>query len=671
MEERRRTLLSYNDRMPKLVHFAPQHAPRSVTIDGHMAYRPEIDGLRAIAVLSVVMFHYELGCGGGFTGVDIFFVISGFLIARNIVHSLETGGFTGPGFLERRARRLVPAAVCLIFAVLICGWFILFPGEYKYLGMAALAQSLGISNLFCCWKTQYFSGAARELPLLHTWSLSIEEQFYLILPLFLVPAFRAGALLRRASVAGILIALIAASAAVRFFGDSHFLNLAFYGLPSRLWEFLLGSLIVFLPPVSLRYRLLPELLSFAGISLIFSSIMFGQFDSFQGALTACGGAALFIWSNAARTICGGALSISPLRFIGLISYSLYLWHWPLLAFGQYCLMGEVPGLSSRLVMLFVSLLCAVTSWKFIEQPFRRRQIAPTHRQMITAGGIALVSLLLCGAAIYLTDGFPARFSTRVLEVIAAGNQLEYINELSAQDVLADRLVPIGEQSDCLSPRVLVWGDSHAMAVLPAVNDLLKENGMAGRAATHSAVPPVLDWCWENKPEKDPSLDFNNAVFAYVKKQNIQDVILCCWWDGYSLSAEPESARFLPALRESVRRLSRSGIRVWIVLDAPLYSINVPRALASNLGDSFFEAHGGKPVQSTFAQISHPQRIAELEAAGAKVIDPRPRFLDSTHRRYVTEAAGHVLYCDDNHLTPAGAKLMLLPLLRDAIFSCRK
>lgn len=643
-----------------------------VPADRLQPYRPEIDGLRAVAVTAVVLFHYQFGCPGGHLGVDIFFVISGYLISRNVWQALESGTFNVGSYVERRIRRIVPAAVVLTIAVLTAGFFIFYPRELSESGAAALAQSAGIANLFYWWKTSYFSSSAEEMPLLHTWSLSIEEQFYLLLPLLLVPLFRIGIIRRRPLFIGLLAVVISASAAARYLGDYSCPTFAFYGLPCRLWEFLCGATIVFLPKIPPRMRFVRESLAFLGVCLMTVSVFCCTVNFFEWVLLVCTGAALFIWSSEKRTVCGDLASTFPLRWLGVISYSLYLWHWPFLAFGRYLLMGVVPDFNQRLFMLVASLVCAALSWRFIELPARQKRLMASRRQMYWGAGVATAAIMACSVAFCATSGFPNRFSAATLQILDSQGQIEFLRELSAKDVSEDQVVVLGEQSDDLSARILVWGDSHAMAILPAVDALLKQHGMTGRAATHSACPPVLNWCAEQQESAARErLLFNDAVFAYILRHEIPQVILCCRWDGYSCCATKSEERFLPALCRTVRKLTDCGVETWVVLDVPQYSIDVPRAIASSAADSYFAEHGAIPAASGPQQMNHPDRLAELKAAGARIIDPRPQFLDCRGRRYVTSSGGHVLYRDNNHLTPAGAKIMLLPLLRDAIIPCRE
>jgi peptidoglycan/LPS O-acetylase OafA/YrhL len=260
-------------------------------------YRPEIDGLRAIAVMAVVLFHAGLGVTGGFIGVDVFFVISGFLITSLIFKDLEAGKFSFTNFWERRARRIIPASVAMVFAVLIAGWFLLLPSDYAALGKSAAMHAAFAANFYFWRSTNYFSGPADELPLLHTWSLAVEEQFYLFVPLLLAGLFRLPKLRSRRVLLLLFGIGFVISLALSIIAVPRMPAAAFYLLPTRAWELLAGSIIAILPTVSLS-RPLRELLCWTGFALILiPCFLYTKQTPFPGlaALPPCLGTALFIW----------------------------------------------------------------------------------------------------------------------------------------------------------------------------------------------------------------------------------------------------------------------------------------------------------------------------------------------------------------------------------------
>jgi peptidoglycan/LPS O-acetylase OafA/YrhL len=638
-------------------------------------YRPDIDGLRAIAVLVVIAFHAGLGCPGGYVGVDVFFVISGFLITSLIWKDLETGRFTFAHFWERRARRIVPALVAVTLATLAAGWFVLLPIDLRSLGRASAAQAVFAANIHYWRDSGYFAGAAHEKPLLHTWSLAVEEQFYLIVPFLFWGMYRFAPLRQRTAVLSLLAAGLVLSLTLSIVGVMYFRPAAFFMLPTRAWELLLGSLVVFLPaPRSvLGLRAVREVASLAGMALVLvPSFIYTAETPFPGlaALPPCLGTALLIWANGrndgrAATALGALLSARPIVFIGLISYSLYLWHWPLLAFGNYLAPTPLTA-GQRAVLVSCGFVLAVLSWRFVETPFRTRARGASRKSMFALAGAGLAAVFVCGVTCMIMRGFPERLPPQALAFADAKADMDFINELTTEDIWEGKLAPLGVADPARPPALLVWGDSHAMAALPAIDLFLKERGLAGRAATHSSTAPVLNWFKTNQfgLRKD-ALEFNEAILSYIERQKIPDVILSGYWSAYAENDGSNSGPFEPALLETVRRLVAAGARPWILLDAPVHSFQVPTALSrSVVFQTDLTAYCAKPTAENEFDSIDRTTIAAILAAGGRILDPKPSFLDATGRYYRIEIDGIALYRDAEHLTTHGAKRMLLPLFRE-------
>ncbi len=642
-------------------------------------YRPDIDGLRALAVLAVVFFHAGFGCPGGYVGVDVFFVISGFLITSLIWKDLESGRFTFVNFWERRARRIVPALVVVTLATLLAGWFLLLPVDFKDLGRASAAQAVFAANIHYWLDSGYFAGSADEKPLLHTWSLAVEEQFYLVVPFLLWGVYRFGAGRSRRSVGLILATGCAASFALSVYGVARHREATFYFLPTRAWELLIGALVAFLPtaPSSLDRRAVREVFAWTGLALVLVPVfVYTSRTAFPGlaALPPCLGASWLIWANrrpeqTAPTAVGALLARRPLVAVGLISYSLYLWHWPLIAFGHYLALTPLsPGV--RALILGGGFLLAVLSWRYVETPFRERTLGATRPAMFAFAGAGLAAVLVGGLICLAAQGFPRRLSPQAQAFANAKTGQDFIN-LTTDDIRADKLVRLGSTDPGLHPTVLVWGDSHAWAALPAVDAWLKERGLSGRAALHSVTAPVLGWyrVREFGLSRD-AVPYNDAVFAYVQSRRIPVALLIASWTGYLDEHGHDTGNAVPldtALLATVRRLAAVGIHPWVMLDVPVHSFDVPKALACPVySRAYVDSLCARPTPWNELDRNDPRIVQELEAAGARVLDPKPRFLDPTGQRYVIQANGAALYSDAHHLTPQGAEWMLLPLFRDSL-----
>ncbi|MFB8830951.1 acyltransferase family protein [Azotobacter sp. CWF10] len=452
----------------------------SASTAGANEFRRDINGLRAWAVMAVVLYHFGiLGFGGGFVGVDVFFVISGFLMTGIIGKGLQRGDFSLWGFYLARARRILPALIVLAAVLLAVGWFFLMPKEYETLGGHARRTLLFASNLRYLQESGYFDDDAHEKWLLHSWSLSVEWQFYLLLPVLLLAVWRLfpG---RRAMVL-VHVPLLLAS-----FGVCVALTLseppkAFYLLQSRAWEFLAGGLL-FLFGENLRLSARTRLgLEWLGLLSIVSAVVFLDSSSLWPgwlALLPCTGAlSVLLAQREDSPWTGNAVA----QWLGTRSYSIYLWHWPLVAALAYCERLESPAWV--LSALFATLLLGQLSYALIEVPARRGLHGLAPRWAAAALLLAVVSPALAAAWIRETNGFPQRLPAAV-------------GEIEAQ---ADNRNP--RQKECLdkgaactfggpSIRALMVGDSHADALVMAAQAALpgSQQGIQFRAA------PCVCWC---------------------------------------------------------------------------------------------------------------------------------------------------------------------------------
>ncbi|MEO7931655.1 MAG: acyltransferase family protein [Chthoniobacterales bacterium] len=645
----------------------------------NLRYRPEIDGLRAIAVLAVVFFHADLGVPGGYIGVDVFFVISGYLITSLIIKDLESGTFTLFNFWERRIRRILPALGLVALLALVAGWFMFLPDDLSSLGKSAFYQALCAANIYFWRETGYFDGAVDEKPLLHTWSLAVEEQFYLLVPFLLLAIFRIPRLQSRKVILSVCGVVILSSLALSIYGVSRQSTASFYLLPSRAWELVLGSFVALLPGFTLN-RTLREILSILALaSILLPCFLYSKETHFPGmaALPPCLGAALFIFST--RITGTGTrlpaiallLSRRPVVFIGLISYSLYLWHWPLFAFSRYWALLPL-NLNWRFALVFCSLLLAIVSWRFIETPFRKRQYCPSRKSIFIFGAIATAVTAASGAMLRLKSGIPQRLPAVASHYAQAAKDSEFVNEVTTSDVIAGKFVQFGSEKQGAPLTWLVWGDSFAMAALPGFDAFLKEQGQAGLAATHSSTVPILNYFQRTQYGLGPgAVAFNDAVFAQLQARRIPNVVLIGRWSCCDDNDPrfPSNLPFETSLIATVRRIAKTGSRPWILLEAPTQPFDVPRMLArfSIRGQNIVELCATPQTNSGLIG-ANPEFSDKLRQAGGYILDPRPEFLNSNGSHYIVETDGSALYRDSQHMSAWGARKIILPLLRKTVSS---
>jgi peptidoglycan/LPS O-acetylase OafA/YrhL len=534
-------------------------------------YREDIDWLRAIAVLPVVAFHFEApAVFGGFVGVDIFFVISGYLITGIIQSELKAGTFSFARFYERRVRRLLPALYAMVALTAIPSFHYLLASERSEFLRSAASVVTFTANFFFWFQTGYFDHAAVEKPLLHTWSLAVEEQLYLALPLLLWGLWRLvpG---RRAGLPLLLVALTVASFALcvwlmRHGGSAN----AFYMSPPRAWEFLVGAIIAVEGFPVLRNETSQRIAR--GVALVVMAVpifSLRQGPGFPGlnALAPCLGAVLFIWSGIAVPT-RPRNRYSPLqivRFFGQISYSLYLWHWPLFTFARFSKDSLVLDAFDKIVLFALTVAISWLSWRFVEQPFRERTLAPTRRAAFATALSASV-VLIAGSAAGAIFGRGDSADDRVVMQLEtyASYKFEPIYRSGhcfnpAGGVFAD---------DCLRPapgksNVLLWGDSLAAHYFHGLSKTADPQSINILQGTEAACMPTF-----NAPAQFLAACRNAAtqMTAFIRDRKPDLVILSGDWLEYA--RPPRFEGMIADIRQTIARLTGNGIRV-VLLGPPV------------------------------------------------------------------------------------------------------
>jgi peptidoglycan/LPS O-acetylase OafA/YrhL len=636
------------------------------------SYRPEIDGLRALAVIAVIMFHAKIALSGGYVGVDIFFVISGYLITSLIVKDLQKGTFTFFAFWERRIRRIVPAMSVVVIVVLVAGWFLLLPEEYVALGKSAMALAAVVANIYFWRNTSGYFANGEEMPLLHTWSLAVEEQFYLIMPLFLVIAFRLSAP-RGRLLLPIVIVSMSGSLAVSAYAVAVFPGAAFYFLPSRAWELLIGSILALMPAGWIPCnRLVRETITYFGLAcIVVPCLFYTKATPFPGlaALVPCSGTAVIIWANTlgpsgmSLTSAGALLASRPFVFLGLISYSLYLWHWPLLVFGNYWSLWPL-SLTSRLGLLVLAFLLAILSWRFVETPIRRRAVFPARSSLFSFAALNLLAVFAFAGFLIFARGYPPRLPEQaLLYAQAERDQARHYNR-KTKDIRSGALPHFGVTDHI--PSVLLWGDSQAYCLLPAFDVLGKDLNFSGLAVTYGARAPLLGGFIRDDFGRGEDLpEWAGAVVDYVALHKIKDVFLACLWEGYVDKYDRD--RFIGAFVETLRALNDAGSKVWVVLQLPSHDAPVAKRLVRSI---LFGAGNGSWQRTHVEHLRRTEVMLEIERLckgfDVRFLDPAPLFYDPLTKRYRVEKDGKALYYDEVHITITTALNVIAPWLRSAV-----
>ncbi|MRX11111.1 acyltransferase family protein [Pseudoduganella sp. FT25W] len=652
----------------------------------HMAYRPDIDGLRTLAVLPVVLFHAGFtALSGGFVGVDVFFVISGFLITSIIAADIDKQRFSIVDFYERRIRRIFPALFAMLTVALVFAGLMFIPADFRQFGKSFISSSLFFSNLMFWSEGGYFDFDAELKPLLHTWSLSVEEQFYIFFPPLLY-LLKTRVRRWRACIVGLFLASLAAAAWMAY--RDH--DTAFYVPLYRVWELLTGSIIALaiLPPAAATPRRGRELLAAAGIVMILgASLFYTSSVVFPGlsALLPCLGAGLLIYYGR-DTAAGRLLGSAPLVGIGKISYSLYLWHWPVIVFYRYWL-GRAFTLPEQVLVIGLSFLLAWLSYRYIETPFRLRRAGGPRKVLFAQGAVATMLTVGIGGLIYLANGVPQRMPDNVLRLASSANDINPMRQQCDR-----RSVPQVQQGDVCSigpdnvaPSFAVMGDSFGDAFMPGVAALAEERGQRGLVLTASGCLAMLDVVDASSKRVSNCKAFIQASIDLIKHTpSIQRVLLIGRWpsaaegrrfgafmadgmfitDDQSTSVGYEENKRVFTRRWEATIAALNPRQVYIAAYIPEQRIHVPRELA-------LCTYFGHPCPAGVSRSDFEQRQAyvrqvfeSLERAHkAQILDVGSKLCG---KEFCPLYAQHTsLYVDDNHISRSAA-LMLREVLAPAV-----
>jgi peptidoglycan/LPS O-acetylase OafA/YrhL len=620
-------------------------------------YRADIDGLRAFAVLPVVFFHFKIFADrvtGGFVGVDIFFVISGYLITRIVFSDVSDGTYSILQFYDRRIRRIFPALISLYLACIALAFFLYFPSEALTFKNSVIASTFFVSNIFFYSRSGYFDRDSETNPLLHTWSLSVEEQFYVLFPLvvFAIRAFH-----HRTRV------LVISAIAIASFGAAVYEvyanpSAAFYLVQFRAWELAVGALLAIgaLPVISRRW--IAEVVAAAGLALVCGSFVFiSPTLPFPGlaALAPCLGAAALIYSGETnRTLVGRFLSLSPLQFCGLISYSLYLVHWPAIVF--FRLIHE-PSRFEKLTLVAACIVLATLSLRFIEKPFRGKSYRLLPRTTLIAGGAAMIGVTVLALSLGPSMNGVFNYPARVLDVMKYAKIDESHLRTGTCFITSGYSDAFESRSAeaCLTPRsdrpnYLVIGDSHAahlwsglQASYPSVNFL---------QATASGCRPVF-----GQGGEEHCIGMVRFIYEkFLPSHKLDGIIISAQW----------APKDLPDLIETIGKIRPYLKKVIVIGPSVQYVQTLPRILAKAITLD-------QPEKTFAARYRHPEEettdrvfAATLQAAGVDYVSAYKALCDPDCDVWADKDVP--IQFDNDHFTNQGSAYLAKKMDLSAILS---
>ena len=665
-----------------------------------MKYRAEIDGLRALAVIPVILFHAGFKTfSGGFVGVDVFFVISGYLITTIILAEKQAGTFSIINFYERRARRIMPALFLVMFACLLFAWFWLSPQDMKSFSQSLVAVSAFASNILF-WRTSgYFDTATELKPLIHTWSLAVEEQYYVLFPLFLLLTWKLG---KRWIVALLaLIGLISLSTAQ--WGSQIYPSFTFYQLPTRGWEILVGAFVAFYYANynNLKHKQITRQLgSLLGFLLITYAIFaFDEQTPFPSLYTLAPtlGSALIILFATHKTLVGKILGTKLFLGTGLISYSTYLWHQPLFVFARYTSLNE-PSLLLMAALCVVSIALAYLSWKYVERPFRNKHRF-SRKQVFFYSALCSTLFIAFGLIGYFSDGFPDRVDYSPSRKLLSTNmsvfeeQVEFCWGKIKNSPSVESACRIGSLSS--KPSFAIIGDSSTGALVAPLNSESLNHGISGFSYTFRSCPPLKSINPTKFSDEEKSCsDLRKSFFNGLKQNSsIPNTVIVGarypiliskqrfdnkeggvepgdkWvWDTHTNNDIEYKKAISENLITSIKSILKSGRKVILIYPIPEAGWDVPK----RLGQIYKINHHINPDDASTSFLRFIERNKDayeaLDAIGEDKnlvrIKPEDVFCNTYVKdRCVTNINGDPLYFDNNHLSNYGARLVVDEIIK--------
>jgi peptidoglycan/LPS O-acetylase OafA/YrhL len=613
-----------------------------------LAYRSDIDGLRAVAVLLVVFYHnFPASVHGGFIGVDVFFVISGFLITSIVCQALSEDKFSFLDFYRRRINRIFPALLVVLTACTIAGWFLLFPVDYRDAGKAIGFGAAFLSNIALLYDTGYFAAPAQLNPLLHLWSLGVEEQFYLLWPplIVLVWRWKRGPIL---AAAAILLISFVANIVLTF----DYPLAAFYLPLTRFWELMIGCALAIASARGLgrgvpaspvlkriydanprREHVIRETCAWLGLFLVGCGVVFIDSNrAFPGywALLPALATGLLIFAGPAPWVTRQFLGHRALVHIGLISYPLYLWHWPLLTAIRLVRLGDDPPPLMKVIAISAAFALAEATWRFAEKPFRH---GGASWAKTGAAFAAVAAVGFAGVGIYAANGMPGRFDARVQTVVHDYAAEAAVTWRANRCILTDSTFAkeCDDETPAGMPRVVLWGDSHAAMLYPGLREIqLADGGFRISQYNTAGCPPIFSY--PSRTSKVCAAN-NELVRERLKLLKPDTVIMAArqWYDyDHRGISESDDETLIQATIADVRAL---GVRRIVMIGRfPVWRTPPRRILAQAyrfrtaglIGIDAIPTRNNSYLETTAAAENERLRHF-LEAKGVEFISPTPTF----------------------------------------------